>query len=459
MDPFVQRTLEDYFRNDDNFARINNGVQPEASMIVIDYRTGDILGIAGGRGEKTSSRVLNYATQTTRSPGSSIKPVCVYGPALEKGLITYSTVYEDSPVKNKWPSNYPAGYDGPITINRALTVSKNTIAVKVLMDLGFDESYEFAHDKLGMTSIIDEYVTKSGAVLSDLNSSALGLGGMTFGVTLRELTAAYQIFANKGIFNGSRTIIKILDNDGNVIIDNSGTPSIVISEQNASIMTIMMQNVVNYGTATRMTLRKEKVAGQTMDIAGKTGTTSDDKDRWFIGYTPYYLGGVWFGYSIPMALTGFSETASPALMVWDNVMKLLHQPIFDSVENGDEKLETFHRSDGIYPCKVCKKSGLLPTADCGDNTETGYFTQSTMPKEHCTVHKPVETSVTTTKPPETTKDPETTKTEEPTAPPEDQTTPAPGPEPPPDSEKPAENGDETTGDGGGGGEPQPEPSP
>ena len=388
MDPFVQSTLEDYFKNDDNFARINNGVQPEASMIVLDYRTGDILGIAGGRGEKTSSRILNYATQTTRSPGSSIKPVCVYGPALEKGLITYSTVYEDSPVKDKWPRNYPAGYEGPITIHRALMVSKNTIAVKVLMDLGFDESYHFAHDKLGMTSILDEYVTKSGSVLSDLNASSLGLGGMTFGVTLREITAAYQIFANKGVFNGSRTIIKILDSEGNVVIDNSPDPSIVMSEQNATIMTRMMQEVVNRGTAAKMTI-KDKI-----DVAGKTGTTSDDKDRWFIGYTPYYLGGVWFGYSIPMALTGFSEVKSPALMVWDDVMKLLHQPLFDKKENDkDFKLEKFQYADGIIALDVCKKSGLLPTSACSGNVEKGYFTESTMPTEHCTYHKIVETTV------------------------------------------------------------------
>lgn len=378
MDPKVQTILEDYFKNDDNFARINNGVQPEASMVVMDPKTGDILGIAGGRGEKTSSRLLNYATQTTRSPGSSIKPVCVYGPALEYGIITYSSVYEDSPVKNKWPANYPAGYDGPITIHRALAVSKNTIAVKVLLNLGFDESYDFAHNKLGMKSIIDEYTTASGKVITDLNSSALALGGMNYGVTLRELTSAYQIFANKGIYNGSRTIIKILDNEGNVVVNNQSEPSIVMSEQNASIMTIMMKQVVNQGTATKMTLRKS------IDVAGKTGTTSDDNDRWFIGYTPYYLGGVWFGYSIPMALTGFSETASPALMVWDDVMKLLHEPIFEAVEKGEQELQKLETADGVISCKVCTRSGLLPSSGC--STEVGYFTSETVPKKRCTHH-------------------------------------------------------------------------
>ena len=136
MDPEVQGVLDDYFRNDANFAKINDGVQPEASMVIIDPETGDILGIAGGRGEKTSSRVLNFATQTTRSPGSSIKPVAVYGPALEYGIINYSSIIEDSPVKGRWPVNYHAGYRGPTTVNDAVTRSVNTVAVKVLQKLG-----------------------------------------------------------------------------------------------------------------------------------------------------------------------------------------------------------------------------------------------------------------------------------------------------------------------------------
>ncbi len=399
MDPFVQNTLDEYFKNPDNFAKINNGVQPEASMVIIDPDTGDILGIAGGRGEKTSSRVLNYATQTTRSPGSSMKPVAVYGPALESGVITYSTVYKDSyfNTKSKWPVNYPASYEGNITVNEAVRESKNTVAVKVLNDLGLENSYTFVHDKLGMHSVIYERTTSSGEIISDLNLSALGLGGMNYGVTVREITSAYQVFANKGIYSGNRTIIKILDNEGNVIIDNSGADSIVMSEQNASIMTRLMQNVVTSGTASKMTLDAK------INVAGKTGTTSSDNDRWFIGYTPYYLGGVWFGYAMPMALTGFSETASPALLVWDDIMTLLHQPVFDSVSAGNEKLDKFELADGIVSCTVCKRSGLLMTKKCTGNGETGYFTTSTVPKKYCTYHKDEDddSSNTSTKKPDT----------------------------------------------------------
>lgn len=397
MDPRIQNILDEYFKNPDNFAKINNGVQPEASMVIIDPDTGDILGIAGGRGEKTSSRVLNYATQTTRSPGSSIKPVAVYGPALESGLITYSTVYQDKPIQKKWPVNYPAGYEGPVTINRAITVSKNTIAVRVLNDLGLENSYRFVHDQLGMKSVIYELTTSSGQVLTDLNLSALGLGGMNYGVTLREITSAYQVFANKGIYSGNRTIVKILDNEGNVIIDNSGADSIVMSEQNASIMTRMMQNVVSHGTASKMSVDKY------VNVAGKTGTTSSDNDRWFIGYTPYYLGGVWFGYAMPMALNGFSETASPALLIWDDIMELVHQPIFDSVNNGEQKIEKFELADGIVSATVCKKSGLLMTKACTGNGEVGYFTTSTVPKKYCTYHdkEDDDSSESTTKKPDT----------------------------------------------------------
>lgn len=380
MDPYVQNILDDYFKNDDNFKRINNGVQPEASMVVLDPATGDILGIAGGRGEKTSSRVLNFATQTTRSPGSSIKPVSVYGPALEYGVITYSSVIIDSPVKNGWPVNYPAGYRGPTTIHDGVARSVNTVAVKVLQKLGVENSYDFAHNKLGMHSIIDSLILKNGTEITDLNLSALGLGGMNYGVTVRELASAYQVFANKGVYTGNRTIIKILDSQDNVIIDNSGTSSIVMSEQNAGIMTMILEGVVDHGTASRMKLKNK------IDVAGKTGTTSSDNDRWFMGFNPYYIGGVWFGYEMPMSLNGFSEVDPPAMVIWDNVMTQLLQREFDKAANGEAKLAKFERPSGIITRRVCKYSGLLMTPACEGSGEIGYFTSSSVPTKYCTYH-------------------------------------------------------------------------
>lgn len=376
MDPFVQDTLEDYFANAANFPTINKGVQPEASMVVIDPHTGDILGLVGGRGEKTSSRILNYATQTTRSPGSSIKPVAVYGPALEYGVINYCTMINDAPVKGKWPVNYPAGYRGPTPIYDAVARSVNTVSVRTLQKLGLETSYDFVHNKLGMTSVIGEYTTKSGQVLTDINLSALGLGGMNYGVTVRELTSAYQVFANKGVYTGNRTVIKILDSSGNVIVDNSGTSNIVMSEQNASIMTKILQGVISYGTGSKMQVDAQ------VNVAGKTGTTSDDCDRWFMGYTPHYIGGVWFGYAMPMSLNGFSETRAPSLAIWDDIMAKLHKPLVDS-----GSVESFKLADGVVKASICSKSGKLSTKQCTDGVRTGYFVKANMPGKYCDEHK------------------------------------------------------------------------
>ncbi|MBR6514262.1 MAG: PBP1A family penicillin-binding protein [Clostridia bacterium] len=399
MDPFVQKTLEDYFVDPSNFPTINKGVQPEASMVVIDPKTGDILGLVGGRGEKTSSRILNYATQTTRSPGSSIKPVAVYGPALEYGVINYSTLINDAPVKGNWPANYPAGYRGPTPIYDAVARSVNTVSVRTLQKLGLENSYDFVHNKLGMTSVIGEYTTNTGVVLTDINLSALALGGMNYGVTVRELTSAYQIFANKGIYTGNRTVIKILDSNGNVIVDNSGQASIVMSEQNASIMTKILQGVISYGTGSRMNIDAK------VNVAGKTGTTSDDCDRWFMGYTPYYIGGVWFGYAMPMSLNGFSETRAPSLAIWDDIMAKLHQPIFDS----GEKIEKFTLADGVVKASVCSKSGKLATKSCDEGVQTGYFVQGNLPTKYCDVHKGDDSSSATSK--DTSTDTTTTSTD------------------------------------------------
>ncbi len=393
MDPFVQDTLENYFENQDNFPKVNKGVQPEASMVVIDPETGDILGLVGGRGEKSSSRILNYATQTTRSPGSSIKPVAVYGPALEYGVINYCTLINDAPVKGNWPVNYPAGYRGPTPIYDAVARSVNTVSVRTLQKLGLENSYDFVHNKLGMTSVIGERTTNSGQVLSDINLSALGLGGMNYGVTVRELTSAYQVFANKGVYTGNRTIIKILDSNGNVIVDNSGEASIVMSEQNASIMTKILQGVISYGTGSRMNVDAY------VNVAGKTGTTSDDCDRWFMGYTPHYIGGVWFGYAMPMSLNGFSETRAPSLAIWDDIMQQLHKPLIDS-----KSVESFELADGVVRASICAKSGKLATKSCNDGVRNGYFVSGNMPGSYCTEHTKADESSSgssTTKPPET----------------------------------------------------------
>jgi len=336
---------------------------------------------------------------TTRPPGSSIKPLSVYAPALEYGYVTYATPLDDVPINfgeqsvneegvtvwsrsDGWPSNFPAGYNGLTTIKDGITKSQNTIALRTLQLLGIDNSFDFLKNKLHL-GIIDSKELTGGRIVTDRDLAPLGLGQLSYGVSVEEITAAYAIFANNGVYNKPRTIIKILDSDGNVIVDNSGRGEVVLSEQNASIMTLMLKNVVDAGTATRITLRYH------VNCAGKTGTTSEDNDRWFVGYTPYYVGGVWFGYEIPKSLNNFS--ANPSVLVWDTVMSKLHEKFINEANTTGTDVKTFELADGIVTKVICKDSGLLASDACrmdprGNRTETAYFTNATAPTEYCTCH-------------------------------------------------------------------------
>ncbi|MBQ8696186.1 MAG: transglycosylase domain-containing protein, partial [Clostridia bacterium] len=200
MDPDVQGALEEYFENPENFAAMKGPLSPKCSMVVIDPYTGDVLGLVGDKGEKQGDRLQNYATQTRRSPGSSIKPLSVYGPALEEGYITYASAFDDIPIDygedndSPWPSNNPPFYMGLTPVYDAVTRSVNTVAIRVLQQLGTATSFDYVKNKLHIDGFIENQELENGTVLSDLNASALALGGMTYGVTVEEMTAAYSIF-------------------------------------------------------------------------------------------------------------------------------------------------------------------------------------------------------------------------------------------------------------------------
>lgn len=413
MDPEVQSVLEEVYTNDtEYFPSTGSGLQPQSACVVTDPATNDVLGTVGGRGQKTINRGTDRATVATRPPGSSIKPLSVYAPALDKGIITYGSVVDDTPVMfNKYvisagsdasstvygydpyPQNYPVVYKGLTTINSAVTRSVNTIAMKVLQMIGIDESFDFMKNKLGFDSLI-EYAEKSnGEVITDKGLAALSLGQPNYGVTLLEMTAAYEIFDNNGIYNSPKLFLKVEDSEGNVIIDNSqAETNIVIKDETASIMTIMLEKVMNEGTGTGCTLR------HTVDVAGKTGTTSADFDRYFVGYTPYYVCGVWTGYDMNQSLSSFGE--NPSLQVWDTIMTMLHQKYIDEANNGGTPLKTFETAPGVIEVTYCKDSGKLATDACrldprGYRLETGYFTRETAPTDYCETHVIVKRDTTT----------------------------------------------------------------
>ncbi len=354
IDPDVQQALEDYYSNPDNFPQRDQETPPQSAMVVMDPSNGEIKGIVGGIGEKSQGRLLNRATQAYRQPGSSIKPISVYAPALEKGVITPDTRMVDKPITiNGWsPKNYSNAYYGDVSIKTAVAKSLNSVAIQVLQQVGVDYSYDFLTEKLGITSLVSSRKDKSGYV-SDKNLSSLALGGLTDGVSLLEMAAAYAPFANNGVYNTPHSYTKILDNNGEVLIEYLEDMSHkAMSENTAYNMITLLKGVVQSGTGTSANFRGD------LDICGKTGTTDDNYDRWFVGFTPYYVAACWYGYDTPKSIVGVS--GNPAITPWKNVMKEIHE---------DLPAKRFKKPDGYKSSSAnityyCEESGCIANQGC-----------------------------------------------------------------------------------------------
>ncbi len=409
QDPKVQKILEDYYENDSLWPRYDESpIQPKSAAVVIDPETGNVLGLVGDRGKKNLNLGLNYATQTRRPAGSVIKPVSVYGPGLEYGALTYGSVFDDVPINfgrqevdpdtgevsytrtTGYPHNSPNRYAGLQTVHQAVKVSKNTVSWRALEALGLENSFDFLTNKLGFSTLVEKKVNSNGVVITDVSHSPLAMGEFSYGVTVKEMTASYQIFVNGGVFNEERIVLQILDSKGNVVIDNTRKSEVVISPENAAIMTKMLEEVVDHGTAADD--KYIKAVRTKIDCAGKTGTTSSVKDQWFIGYTPYYVCGIWFGYSMPRALGKY--TGVPKEM-WGKIMGALVEDKIQAAKNGGEPLKTFSVPKSVITATYCKDSGKLVTDACksdprGSRAEIGYFVRGTEPAEYCDVHITVE---------------------------------------------------------------------
>lgn len=348
-----------------NGESITYTMQPQASMTVIDQSTGEVKAIVGGRGDKTANKTLNRATDTKRQPGSTFKILSAYAPALDIGGMTLASVQDDAPytysnAAHTPVNNYDKSYRGFTTIREGITYSINIVAVKTLTDIGVDIGYEYLQN-FGFSTLCDSDRTQ-----------ALALGGITNGVTNLELTAAYATIANGGTYTKPRFYTKILDHDGNVLIDNTPQTHTVLKETTAWLLTNAMEDVLTNGTG-----RPAHFNG--MPQAGKSGTTSSDRDALFAGYTPYYTCVVWGGYDDNAEL---SYTTYPKIL-WKSVMGRIH-------ENLDYK--DFDKPDGITTATVCKKSGKLAVAGLCDSdprgsmVESEYFASGTVPKDYCDHH-------------------------------------------------------------------------
>ena len=366
---------------------INWKIQPQISFTLMDQSTGQVKAIVGGRGDKTGNRTLNRATDTVRQPGSTFKILSTYLPALDTAGMTLATVMDDAeyyyPGTNKKVSNWSGAndYKGYTTLREAIKRSMNVVTVKTLEkvtpQVGFDTL-----QSLGFTTLVSQRVetttdaneNETQTVHSDINLS-LGLGGITDGVTNLELTAAYAAIANNGVYNTPIFYTKVTDSNGKVLLENKTQSKQVMKESTAWLLTSAMEDVVKTGgTGTLCAFKSVN-----MPVAGKTGTTSNNTDLWFSGYTPYYTASIWSGYDLNRSQT---DTKYHKIL-WRKIMEEIHKNL---------EFKDFKKPDSIVSAKICTKSGKLAVdglcneALGGSTVTTEYFASGTVPTDYCDKH-------------------------------------------------------------------------
>ena len=388
--------------------------QPQASMTVIDQRTGYVKGIVGGRGQKTASLTLNRATDTFRQPGSTFKILSTNGPAMDLGRINLATVVADEPYNYSDGSpvhNSDNAYHGNVTIRTAIANSYNVVAVKTLTEITPQTGFDYLL-RMGFSELIND---KNWDVIQPL-----ALGGITNGVSNLELTAAYAAIANGGVYIEPIFYTKVTDQDGNVLLENTPVETRIFKESTSYLLTSAMEDVVTAGTGVDFKLNS-------MTVAGKTGTTSSYKDLVFAGFTPYYTAAIWAGCDVNVELP--EEYRHFHKTLWTNVMNRIHQDLPDV---------GFKAPTSVKEVTICSETGLLAGNGCPRAKE--YFELSQVPTTRCTQHYVPPTPTPTPTPsatPTPTATPSPTPTAEPTQEPTEEPTEEPTPEPT-DSPEPSE---------------------
>ncbi|HOJ77842.1 MAG TPA: penicillin-binding protein 1A [Bacillota bacterium] len=365
LDPAMQKAAEEAVANLTGGTADKQGVlQPQIALVALDPQTGHIKAMIGGR--NFANTQLNRAVAAYRQPGSAIKPF-VYTAAIDSGRYHPGSIMDDEPVKfgRYAPQNYDRKFRGKISLRHALEASVNTIAVKLVDELGPSTIARYAK-QMGLTSLV-----LSGSV-NDLNLASLGLGGLTKGVTPLELTAAYVPFANKGIWMEPIAILEVRDADGNLLFEEHSQKRVALREETAYQMTDMLRGVISRGTG--------RAAAINRPAAGKTGTSSDYTNAWFVGYTPELVATVWIGndsQKIPVRLNGAYVSSSRAAQIWGIFMRkaLAGTPITD-----------FKAPEGlIASVSICSETGQLATPFCPDVRYESFISDNE-PTEKCELH-------------------------------------------------------------------------
>ena len=382
MNKDIQDILDEYFSDVNNLSpKFSGGLK--YSMVVSDPYTGNLLGIIGDGGKKNADKIFNFATAKI-TPGSVIKPLSIYAPLIDNGCISWSTIIEDSPLEYSseaddpipYPKNSPDIYEGNIDISYAIKKSKNTAAVKLLELYGAENAFNHLKRDYGFESLVLSEKLDSGVTASDLGAAPLALGQLTHGVSIRDLTEAYSVFPNDGVLLSGRSYTTVYDSKGNIVLNKQTSSKRLYKSSSARIMNQLLSGVVSDGTARQIRLK------ELVDVAGKTGTSGGDKDRLFVGYTPYFTAGIWCGYSKSDKAVGYNSPSH--IQIWDEVMSRVHSKlVFDGF---NENLDSF-KTDGLIVSPYCSESGNIPTEECelDENSEIryGYFTEETLPESAC----------------------------------------------------------------------------
>ena len=379
MDPAVQQAVDRTFNTESLFVRDKDLVadypeHAQAGMVIIDQHTGQIKAMYGGYGEKTVSRAFNRATDIERQPGSAIKPIGVYGPAIDLGYITGATVIEDkilylNPDKpgTPYPLNVIRRYLGNLTVRQALIYSTNTVAARVWKEILGGQNSLYYLNRLGMDRMSENYVS-------------ISMGGFNQGMSPLEMAGGYAALANNGLYTKPYAYTEVIHPDEGVLLDNKSPEFIsVFKPETAFMMTDMLvETVESYGGQYRII----NASDQYIKATGKSGTSDENVDRWMVGYTPYYTGAVWYGYDNLLTTIAVPSTdhASP-FDIWFDAMNQIH---------ADLTPKEFDRPSSIRGIKICRTSGLLPVEGQCPDVITEYFVAGShlIPSQSCTVHAP-----------------------------------------------------------------------
>ena len=335
----------------------------QSAMTIMDY-SGRVVAMVGGAGQKKTFRGLNRAADSPRQPGSAIKPLSVYAPVIENNVATWSTMVQNYGIRlgsSRWPVNYGGSYgaaDSFVTVQYALQVSYNTVPAQLVKRIGVSTCLDFLVDDLKISTLVTDEDNPN----YDGNYSSICVGGVSEGMTTLEMTAAYAMFGNNGYYFKPYCYYKVTNNDGTetLLTDGDSKGEQVISESTAGVMRQMLRTVSYSGTGSG-----NRIPG--VDNFCKTGTTSDEKDRWYVGGTPYYVAAVWYGYDKPKEIVGVS--GNPAGRIYKEIMTEIHEDLAD---------KSFPSSSGVVARKYCKITGDLAAATCAQ-TATGYYRTSKIP--------------------------------------------------------------------------------